>query len=161
MVVPLAFVNWPLLVPPPVKARMPLCTCARPELLKDTLMVEVPVPALLRSVPAFANRGLPELMARAVPSACRSNVPLDALLKRAELMQLIWPAVQVAEALFRIVPPLKFFVPAVLKAAPPLSTSIPGEFALPKAPDVQANDPDTIMVLLAVRVPPLSVRLVT
>src|SRR5947209_1792694 len=96
---------------------MPLCTCTRPGLLKEMPIVLVPVPAVLRRAPALAKRAVPELSAKARPSAARSKVALDVLVNRPAL-QVTWPAVQVPALLFRIVPPFHVFDPPVIARLP-------------------------------------------
>src|SRR6266850_7713980 len=157
--VPLGVVNWPLLVPPPVKLSVPVCTCTRPELLQATPMVLVPVPALLRSVPVLAKRGLGVFRITALPSAWRSNMAVGALLKIGVLLQLSVPAVQTALLLLTIVPPLKFLLPP-LRVMPPLASKVIMEPAFPIVPPVHANIPGTTMVLLALSVPAVTVRFV-
>src|SRR3954469_17228007 len=103
---------------------MPLWTCTRLELLKRIPMVLVPVPAVFRRRPALATRADPEFTPKEAPSAARSKVPLEELLNTPPL-QPICPAVQVPEALFTMVPPLKVFV-TPLKVRPPLATRING-----------------------------------
>jgi hypothetical protein len=68
-VVPARAVKLPELVPPPVKASVPLFTFTAFVLLNAALTVVVPVPALLVKVPALLNCGVaPPMLKAKLPS---------------------------------------------------------------------------------------------
>src|SRR5205807_7753349 len=70
-----------------VKAKVPLLASTVPELAQAMVNVVVPVPELLRSVPALAKVGVPEFRMNELPSACSSKIALGALLSTGVLLQ--------------------------------------------------------------------------
>src|SRR3954464_8558971 len=100
-------------------------------------MKVVPLPAVLRRVPSFANEGEPELSTNALPSPTRSRVALGLLLKRA-VLNTTWPLVHVAVPLFTRVPPPIVLEKPPLIARPPLAETTKVDPTLPKFPAVQA-----------------------
>src|SRR5438105_1367508 len=122
-------------------------------------MVLAPVPAILRSVPALTNVGLPEFRVKAAPSPCRSKVAPTALLN-APPLQATFPLLQVPEPPFNIVPPCSVLAPAVLIVIAPFAARIKPDPAVPNEPAVHKNNPGTCTVLLPVRLPPLKIKFV-
>ena len=84
-VAPSRLLNVPVLSSS-VRLKMPLLTCTKFALAQGTETVVVPVPPVLRKVPAFARLGeLPDLTNAVVLSAVKSSVPDGVLLNRAVL----------------------------------------------------------------------------
>src|SRR3954468_13552918 len=150
--------NGPLLVPPPVSARVPDRTSTTPALLNTVLIVLTPVPPVLRNVPALATcTAVPLFRISAFPSVSRSNVALGLLLNTAGALQLTCPApAQLPAPPFTSVPPLKLLTLAPLIFRPPLATTARFEAVLPSVPTVQLNGPPSVSVPEPVKVPPLS-----
>ena len=79
-VVPLVVVKAPVLLPLPLKLSTPLCTFIVPLLVKGVLMVALPVPADLRTVPAFEKVPGPETvvsvwMSKMAPAPTLTKLP--------------------------------------------------------------------------------------
>src|SRR5512135_1498021 len=84
-VVPAAPLNGPLLVPPPDRDSVPLCTCTLPVLFRAASRVVVPLPADFRRVPALLNVGWVPVFQTSRASPCTSTVPPAGLLITAAL----------------------------------------------------------------------------
>src|SRR5262245_18598052 len=74
-----------------VSARVPLFASTAPELAHGKVNEVVPVPALLRKVPALANIGVPELKIIEEPSPCSSKIAPGALLNTEAPLQVTCP----------------------------------------------------------------------
>src|SRR5437868_1086066 len=124
----------------------------RPELLQGTERTELPLPAVLRMVPSFANTGVPPFGTNTLPSPARSKVALALLLKIA-VLKFTSPLVHVAVPLLISVPLNK-----VLEFPPPIAR-LP--FAVtprvdpgpPKVPPVHEKRPETVTGMVPWRTP--------
>src|SRR5262245_59718216 len=92
----------------------PLLTSTDPALLQGTVALVVPMPSVLRIVPAFTTRGLPVTVLKHGPSDNKSNVAAGALLNTTALSQLIAPPLQLPATLLISVPPERPLIDAAL-----------------------------------------------
>src|SRR3954447_8600831 len=123
-----------------------------PELLQASEKIVVPLPAVLRMMPSFANKGFPLFGTNAVPSPARSRVPLALLLKTAVL--------KATEAPSHVAVPLLMSVPLDINLEnPPLIVRLPFAVTLrvdpdpPKVPPVHEKSPETATDMVPWRIP--------
>jgi hypothetical protein len=171
-------VNVPLLLPPPVRFNVPVCTLTVPVLLKATLLliVVVPVPADLVNVPALVKvGGAVPIPHEKVASFWASKVAPAWLLNTLPLPPLIVPVpVQVAvpkllrvrvsrvlvEVLLTLIaPPAAMVVAPAPLIVPPVQEKVPVAVRLPLPPSVPLLKVTVleVAVLLKLAVPPVMV----
>src|SRR6185436_5307072 len=114
-VVPAAPVNDPVLVPPPSRARVPPAAVmsTRPALFMAIANDEMPVPAVLRTVPLLTKVDVPPPLRLIVRSVWRSQVPVLVITQ-------LWPLEQV----WRSPVPVHVLVALVVKRRPALRTLV-------------------------------------
>src|SRR5882672_169272 len=106
-------------------------------------MVLVPVPAILRRVPALTKTGAPEFRLNEAPSPCRSKVAPNALLNTAAPLQGTFPFVHEPAPALSKVPPWSVLLPAPVMVMAPFAATVNPDPALPKEPVIQLNNPAT------------------
>ena len=160
--VPAAPVKLPLLVPPPVSRRVPLCTSTAPALLNATVplqnwtqtpappMLVVPVPTALRKVPLAVLLKVP------TPVSPPTMASLD-WTSQVPVLLIVVPASTRSRPALQVVAPAVFSVrvvrtlsPAPLRASVPLLTVLPVPLIVPPLHKVA---PVAVSVPLPVNVP--------